>query len=153
MNYTFAELQEKLLELQKEKKRRIESAQKAVNNAFDDIGGKGELLTEIMLKRIDDVCTDCCQMSEVKHLPTALFIGYFDGYNLSAWLKISTKTNIAELIVEEGKSGARLVKADMLVGNNEWTLGHFSGEENQEKDVTDFIDDITKVVEVYFNSL
>lgn len=152
MNYTFVELQRKLLELQKEKKKRIEFAQKSVNNVFDEIGSKEELLTDIMLKRIDDPYTDYSEISEVENLPKALFIGFFDDYKLIAWLKISIKTNIAELIVEK-ESGAQILKAEMPVGNNEWSLEHFWGEENEEKDVTDFIDDITKVVEIYANSL
>ncbi len=151
--YTFVELQQKLVELQKEKKKRIEFVQRIINNTIDYLGKKGELLTDITLKRIDDVCTNCSQICEATYLPTGLFIGHFNNYELIAWLKINAKTFMAELIVEEKKSGAQLVKATMLVGDDKWTLEHFSGEENQEKDVTDFIDDITRLVEIYVNSL
>jgi len=104
---------------------------------------------DLIVKKIDEQCTNCSYNCQLEHYPVIYFVGYFDeNMELFATLVINNETKTYKIEVEnKGLSVLCKVKGNL----GEQYMCDFLDKSNQ--DIVDFIGTIVSIIPIYLKEI
>lgn len=154
---SYGGLRKAIRDIQSQINSRTVTAKNSLNEYMDS--NEDNLVTEFLLHDIRDECMDCSEKCRSKHYPILTFTVFFDATGeeeFFATLTIDLNKSYATLDVTANKSDIKLCSAKTNLKTNKWTFtpnDDRSFEEDVQRDVTKFIEELDPLVDIYINAL
>jgi len=148
---SYSGLRKAIKDLQSQINTRIVTAKNSLNEYLD--GNEDNMLSEFFIHDIRDTCMDCSKQCQSKHYPVLTFTVFFDktgDEEFFATLTIDLNKTYATLNVTANKSDIQLFSAKKNLTTDKW---NFTPNDNMDDDVSNFIEDIDPLIDIYINAL